>query len=431
MLKQLLFILLIPSFQLKAQTINCTLKPPAITVHFGTGNIIDLNAVDPYHYRRITHYCPSDGNYAYTPYTSNCFRSDWITLEQDHTAGDASGNMMLVNASYQTGIFFSTQIPRLKPATKYEFAVWMVNLCKVTEKCPFPLLPNISILLQTTEGKTVSQLQVGQLVRDGLAQWSQFKVFFTTPPGDANLVLNMINSSPGGCGNDFAMDDITFRECVPIVTTTKKTPVVAKKEPTVTKPVVKKETVTAKPVAKKETPVSKPAVKKQTPAAKPIVKTETPATTDKQIQSSEVAKPKTDSAISRTPVVKQKPPAFVPLPSTVAKRENALIKKIETSAGEIKIDLYDNGEIDGDTVTIYHNNVLLVSRQRLSQKPITFRIAVDASQPHHELIMVANNLGSIPPNTSLMIVTAGTKRYEVYISSNEQKNAKVVLDLKE
>jgi hypothetical protein len=45
--------------------------------------------------------------------------------------------------------------------------------------------------------------------------------------------------------------------------------------------------------------------------------------------------------------------------------------------------------------------------------------------------MVAENLGSIPPNTSLMIVTAGTKRYEVYISSNEQRNAKVILDLKE
>jgi hypothetical protein len=45
--------------------------------------------------------------------------------------------------------------------------------------------------------------------------------------------------------------------------------------------------------------------------------------------------------------------------------------------------------------------------------------------------MVAENLGSIPPNTSLMIVTAGTKRYEVFISSSEQKNAKVVFDLKE
>jgi hypothetical protein len=45
--------------------------------------------------------------------------------------------------------------------------------------------------------------------------------------------------------------------------------------------------------------------------------------------------------------------------------------------------------------------------------------------------MVANNLGSIPPNTSLMIVTANNKRYEVFISSSEQKNAKIVIELKE
>ena len=108
-----------------------------------------------------------------------------------------------------------------------------------------------------------------------------------------------------------------------------------------------------------------------------------------------------------------------------------MVKQIETEAGEIRIDLYDNGEIDGDTVSIYYNNTLLKANACLSSKPITFRIVVDAEHPHHELIMVAENLGSIPPNTSLMIITTSTKRYQAYISSNEQKNAKVIFDLKE
>ncbi len=124
--------------------------------------------------------------------------------------------------------------------------------------------------------------------------------------------------------------------------------------------------------------------------------------------------------------------AVFPLPPPVLKnRANPLVKQIEIEPGEIKLDLYDNGEIDGDTVTIYHNNALLVSHAKLSQKPITFHITVDAAHPHHEFIMVANNLGSIPPNTSLMVITTRTKRYEVFISSTEQKNAKVILDLKE
>ena len=89
-----------------------------------------------------------------------------------------------------------------------------------------------------------------------------------------------------------------------------------------------------------------------------------------------------------------------------------------------------NGEIDGDTVSIYHNNTLIKSRMRLSQKPISLTIKIDASQPHHEMIMVAENLGSIPPNTSVMIITTVSNRYQVFISSTEQKNAKVVFELK-
>jgi len=85
--------------------------------------------------------------------------------------------------------------------------------------------------------------------------------------------------------------------------------------------------------------------------------------------------------------------------------------------------------IDGDTVSIYHNNKLVVSRTRLSQKPITVNIDVNAEEP--QVVMVAENLGSIPSNKSVMIVTAGGKKYQVYVSSTEQKNAKVVFDLKE
>jgi hypothetical protein len=93
--------------------------------------------------------------------------------------------------------------------------------------------------------------------------------------------------------------------------------------------------------------------------------------------------------------------------------------------------LYDNGEIDGDTVSIYHNNELVVAHAGLSEKPIKLKIKVDKNNPHHEIIMVADNLGSIPPNTSLMVVTSKLKRYEVFISSSEQKNARVVIERKE
>ena len=41
------------------------------------------------------------------------------------------------------------------------------------------------------------------------------------------------------------------------------------------------------------------------------------------------------------------------------------------------------------------------------------------------MIMVGENLGSIPPNTALMIVNDGDKRYQVYLTSDNKKNAMV------
>lgn len=118
-----------------------------------------------------------------------------------------------------------------------------------------------------------------------------------------------------------------------------------------------------------------------------------------------------------------------PVPNALETRDNPVVKKITTEETEISIELYDNGEVDGDTVSIYHNNKLVVSHAGISTKAVALKIKVDKANPHHELVMVADNLGRIPPNTSLMIVTAGKKRYEIFISSSEQKNAKVIIDL--
>ena len=87
--------------------------------------------------------------------------------------------------------------------------------------------------------------------------------------------------------------------------------------------------------------------------------------------------------------------------------------------------MYDNGEIDGDTITVYDNNQVIAWKKGLTDKPITLNIKADENTPVHEFVMVADNLGSIPPNTALMIITTGGKRYQLYISSDKQKNARV------
>ena len=105
-------------------------------------------------------------------------------------------------------------------------------------------------------------------------------------------------------------------------------------------------------------------------------------------------------------------------------REKDVVKAITVSSPQIKIELYDNGEIDGDTVTVLINGKLLLYRQMLTDRPLTIDFNAFPST-EYELVMYANNLGTIPPNTALMMVTAGDRKFEVYLSSSEQKSAAV------
>jgi hypothetical protein len=127
------------------------------------------------------------------------------------------------------------------------------------------------------------------------------------------------------------------------------------------------------------------------------------------------------------PVNAPRPPAFkaLPKPEVIKNRNNEIVKTITTHSKDFKIDLYDNGEIDGDRISVYHNNELIVSNKTLTGKPISFSIQADEHTPVHEFVMVAENLGTIPPNTALMILTAGNQRYELFVTSTEQKNAVV------
>src|SRR5688500_1801551 len=190
--------------------------------------------------------------------------------------------------------------------------------------------------------------------------------------------------------------------------------------PKVTSPVPKKNN----PPEAKNTPVTPPPVtKKDTPA-----KTNTPVKKNTGTIKKTVAPPvkaTVDSAKKATPeITKITSKPVVITPTILKTRENKLAQSLIVTDPDVKVKLYDNGEIDDDTISVFLNKRLVLSSKRLTASPLVLNFTMDDDEDQ-ELTMVAENLGRIPPNTSLMIVEAGDQRFEVRITSTEQKNAVV------
>jgi len=115
-------------------------------------------------------------------------------------------------------------------------------------------------------------------------------------------------------------------------------------------------------------------------------------------------------------------------------RRSDIQSLVEISAMEkdsILIELYDNGIVDNDSASIYLDDSLLLFKQFVSSKPVSLYVSLGKQRPISKLKLVAENLGSIPPCTVLMIITTKKKRYEVNLSSNFNSNAVVEFFLKE
>jgi len=170
-----------------------------------------------------------------------------------------------------------------------------------------------------------------------------------------------------------------------------------------------------KPVTVKVTPVTKKPVTKKPSLPKPI--TDSIRKKDSSLKNIISNPQKIKSAMSQ-PEIK------------MAARKQSQQSRISIDVNEIKLKVYDNGTVDNDTVSIFYNGRLLLSHQRLSEKAIELNIQLDEGITQHEITLFAESLGSIPPNTALVVVTAGNKRYELRSKASMEENAVLVFDYK-
>ncbi|MEP6844843.1 MAG: gliding motility-associated C-terminal domain-containing protein [Panacibacter sp.] len=215
----LVFLVLTALQPVKAQLCQGSLGDPVVSLDFGAGPNPGPSLLFPTIYNFVSYDCPNDGSYTVRNATSNCFGGSWHNLTKDHT-GNANGYFMLVNASITPGDFYLDTVHGLCTNTTFEFAAWVVNVLKPTACQNAGIRPNLTFSIESTGGTVLQTFNSGDIPNDASPQWKQYGFFFKTPAGIDDVVVRIKNNAPGGCGNDLALDDITFRPCGPLVNAT-------------------------------------------------------------------------------------------------------------------------------------------------------------------------------------------------------------------
>ncbi len=174
---------------------------------FGSG-AANVVGVDPmiapgFHYNTLPP--PPDGDYTLTNNTGlwGSIFPTWLRIMDN--SEDPFGYMMVVNASYQPGLFYEQVIDGLCGNTLYVFSADIINLIKTGNNY---IKPNVSFLLDGVEAFTTGDVPEDE-------KWHTYGFTFTTGSGQSTLTLSLRNNAPGGIGNDIALDNITFRPCGP------------------------------------------------------------------------------------------------------------------------------------------------------------------------------------------------------------------------
>lgn len=137
-----------------------------------------------------------------------------------------------------------------------------------------------------------------------------------------------------------------------------------------------------------------------------------------------------ESGKNITTAVKEEAEKSTPGNEKYADRTKNILKRIDIKQSNFKVDLYDDGDVDGDIVSVYFNGKIILNNKKLTEKALTLNLTADPNRTENELLIYADNEGDIAPNTALMIVTEGAERTEVRISSDEKKNGVIIFTKK-
>ncbi len=196
---------------------QCLTQNTAALIDFGAGSnpggsLKNISAS----YQYSSQDCPGEGFYALRNTTMFCFNSEWHVVAFDHTPNDPNGYFLLVNALSGPSLVYTDTITGLCPSNLVQADAWILNLLK-PGVCGSGIDPNVTFVVTDLSGNALGQKNTGDLSETGQPQWINQNFVFNAP-ANGTVIIKIISNGAGGCGNDFAIDDITFRPCGPSIT---------------------------------------------------------------------------------------------------------------------------------------------------------------------------------------------------------------------
>ena len=117
-----------------------------------------------------------------------------------------------------------------------------------------------------------------------------------------------------------------------------------------------------------------------------------------------------------------------PLSEVLINRNNKLITSIQVNSKSATLTFFDNGIIDNDIISVYVDSQKVLDKVRVSDSAIILNLKFTDIHRKHEVIVTADNLGDIPPNTALLIISVNNKRIEIPVMSDYKTNAKILIE---
>lgn len=161
--------------------------------------------------------------YTITNNARNADTTNFVSIT-DHT-GNANGRMMVFNADAPPRIFFRDTMPTSCPGRQYSLTFWTAFPANSVYTASCAALggfryPKVRMrMIDIVTGLDVVTLTTDSFYSPG---WIQKGMRWTMPRGYSNLIMELSNAAPGGCGNDMILDDIVYGTCdaLPVVNTT-------------------------------------------------------------------------------------------------------------------------------------------------------------------------------------------------------------------